>query len=438
MSDSDPYDAHLADSYLDHVSELWPDVPFVAQEDIYNQFGALLVAKGAPISPKTAVRLSGHRLQHPVDQLIGSERQLSSRSLAEAFQDFLSGQPDLAALVQVDDGDALLRHLCLRRELPLPAMQRLTVMKYRFPELMQRTLGVTVLAVLAARELGWNRRRQELVFEAALFRDVGLLHLGGGDGGTIPQYSRATLTHGAVSARILAMETDCGKALLELLSDHHERPDGFGFPRGKLGERVSPEARLLSALDAFWSVRTSCQPHSELADMQPYLRVNSVAVGGDALRALLVLSRRAGVESTVLSASRLSAMSEAVSRIGQQLNQIVEALEVLRTTLAEEELPALGDSIYEQIGQLLNMARASGLNSSEALDALSSKDAEEQYSPAELTELAVTQSEFIWCIRRIARLLPEVQQDLAESTLQGRLQELTLRLEQLLGAVDAA
>src|SRR5437764_1264018 len=49
-------------------------------------------------------------------------------------------------------------------------------------------------------------------------------------------------------------------ATSHIVGDHHERPDGRGYPQGKTGEAISVEARIITAVDA-WTAMLADRPY---------------------------------------------------------------------------------------------------------------------------------------------------------------------------------
>ena len=56
--------------------------------------------------------------------------------------------------------------------------------------------------------------------------------------------------HVRIGLEILAPMTHLG-VVLDFIADHHERPDGSGYPRGIAGEAISLGGRILAAADTF-------------------------------------------------------------------------------------------------------------------------------------------------------------------------------------------
>ena len=68
--------------------------------------------------------------------------------------------------------------------------------------------------------------------------------------------------HVRIGVEILApLQTIIGPAL-QFVQDHHERPDGCGYPRGLAGDAISLGGRILCACDAFDAL-TSRRPYRE-------------------------------------------------------------------------------------------------------------------------------------------------------------------------------
>jgi putative nucleotidyltransferase with HDIG domain len=56
--------------------------------------------------------------------------------------------------------------------------------------------------------------------------------------------------HVRIGLEILAPMRDLGP-VLDFIADHHERPDGSGYPRGRAGEAISLGGRIIAAADTF-------------------------------------------------------------------------------------------------------------------------------------------------------------------------------------------
>ena len=122
---------------------------------------------------------------------------------------------------------------------------------------------VTVFAQAMARRIGLDKERVSVLRLGALLHDVGKL--------TVPPavlLKSGPLTevefiqvqrHPAAGVRMLR-SLGAPREILPSVLHHHERWDGTGYPRGRAGERIPLEARILAVADSF-DAMTSTRPY---------------------------------------------------------------------------------------------------------------------------------------------------------------------------------
>jgi putative nucleotidyltransferase with HDIG domain len=122
---------------------------------------------------------------------------------------------------------------------------------------------VTVFAQAMAKRIGLDKERLSVLRLGGLLHDVGKL--------AVPSavlLKRGPLTdvefdqvrrHPAAGVRMLR-SLGAPREILPCVLHHHERWDGAGYPRGRAGERIPLEARILSVADSF-DAMTSTRPY---------------------------------------------------------------------------------------------------------------------------------------------------------------------------------
>jgi len=114
-------------------------------------------------------------------------------------------------------------------------------------------LHTAVVAVLCARQLGWDAARVQLVAAAALTMNVSMLDLQATMAEQKDPPTKKQLdiihTHTDRSAQMLRDSGVADEEWLAAVTDHHERSDGSGYPRGVA--EVCEAARLLRVCDVF-------------------------------------------------------------------------------------------------------------------------------------------------------------------------------------------
>ncbi|WP_025324222.1 HD domain-containing phosphohydrolase [Deferrisoma camini] len=122
---------------------------------------------------------------------------------------------------------------------------------------------VTRLALAAAQEMGLETQAMEVLRQAAMLHDIGkialrheVLHK---PSGLDPAEIDLVRQHPLTGARILeplSWLEDVAQVVLQ----HHERPDGKGYPLGMGGEDLRVESRILAVADAY-DAMTSDRPY---------------------------------------------------------------------------------------------------------------------------------------------------------------------------------
>ncbi|MBB6062947.1 HD-GYP domain-containing protein (c-di-GMP phosphodiesterase class II) [Thermosipho japonicus] len=68
------------------------------------------------------------------------------------------------------------------------------------------------------------------------------------------------------------IETSSAQVMLNIISDHHEKYDGTGYPKGKKGDEISIEGRIVALADVFDAL-TSKRPYKEPLDFNIVLEI---------------------------------------------------------------------------------------------------------------------------------------------------------------------
>ncbi len=160
------------------------------------------------------------------------------------------------------------------------------------------SLGVTRVAQVITRELGFSAERSKLMYRAALLHDLGKL--------TVPNTildkpSRLTSDEWAVVRSHVSHSEEILKRipafteLATIAGAHHERLDGSGYPRGLQGEDLNLDARVIALADVFGSL-TETRPYRDDFGMEEVIRMVRKDAGskldGDCVDALLASVER--------------------------------------------------------------------------------------------------------------------------------------------------
>jgi len=248
-AEEEPVNPH----YLDHLVAASASHDVEAMEDIVTPGGVKLLARGARIDAATRERLLAHKLSRPLEQCIGVSGGVTPEQIGQAAERWLDEQPLLRALCADDPGLALPQSLPRLRL--SPALQSLLhLYVQRQPDRLRHAVGVALVAkALARRLLPGDVDLQRRIGLAGLLHDVGELYLDPVflQRGTPLQAEqwRQIVSHPVIGHRVLRDLDGGGAELAELVLGHHERLDGFGYPRGLQGEQFAPATQALAVAE---------------------------------------------------------------------------------------------------------------------------------------------------------------------------------------------
>ena len=116
---------------------------------------------------------------------------------------------------------------------------------------------VSRVAVQIGQRLGLSMERLDLVRLAGLVHDVGKIGIRDDvllkPHNLSPEELMAIKQHPIIAAEILEPIRGA-KEIAEIVLAHHECPDGSGYPRGRSGEEIPVEARIVRVADVFCSL----------------------------------------------------------------------------------------------------------------------------------------------------------------------------------------
>ncbi len=128
----------------------------------------------------------------------------------------------------------------------------------RDPYTKYHSLNVANLAQRIARGMGLDDERCALIEAAALLHDVGKIGVPDAilrkSSRLDPEEYAIVKQHPDLAVQILA--ASARPEMLMWIHQHHERPDGTGYPAGLTAEQITLEARILSVCDAFDAITT--------------------------------------------------------------------------------------------------------------------------------------------------------------------------------------
>lgn len=246
-----PADIDAADNshYLRALTDMADRRTVVADTAIYTDNGIKLVDKGTRIDSRLYGRLIQHKLREPIDRHLTVENPVNGSTLVAVAQELIEQQmlPGLMAQAL----GAASRLLAPLRAIPLPVSIacKLTVMREQRQELFRHSLHMTLVALFLGIKSGLNERDCTTLAAAALLHDLGVLYMDPAwsdpDHKVVGPERRQLAAH-PITAMLMIRDTEAYSRAAEMaVLEHHERMDGSGYPRGIVGDSITPMGRIL-------------------------------------------------------------------------------------------------------------------------------------------------------------------------------------------------
>jgi HD-GYP domain-containing protein (c-di-GMP phosphodiesterase class II) len=406
-------DLNQADSYLDHLAQMSEITQVLATEDIRNEFGVLLVAKGTPIKKSVSDRLNGHRMEKPIDQVIAIEDRLDSQQLEQDIRTLIEQYPDFSTIQKALDFDNKLKHLCSVSNIPLLLLQKISVLKERLEPVYHRALFSAWFGSLLANEMQWEAEPIKQVFLAGLYHDLGLLHLPP-DLIHLEKFSeqqwRLMRSHPYISKQVVENAYLYDQELLVAIAQHHERCDGTGYPKKLTDKSLGLMGQIIALCDNFYNIRANEfeQKGKTLLDFKPYLQVNTDTYFQQTSQAAFNILIRSGLNHEQLhSDNNFQQTLDKLLKRSQRFLEISQLSEQFLKLLQSFKLGRNGVAIQSTILRSNQIIRRSGLIGEEIEKWLAAIDKDEFTDCAEeLMNIEALQLELLWLAKKASRMMP--------------------------------
>lgn len=240
--------------YLNHVVATTAHHVVEVTEDIVSGNGIKLLAKGARIDPAVRERLLDHKLRKPLEECVQVVGGVVPERFGPIAEELLARHPLIAALCTGPTGAQPIALSLTRLKLSMPVQSLLTVYCDYQGDRLAHTVGVAMLAMALGRRLvPGDIDRHRLLALAGLLHDVGELYIDPNhlQRGTRlePEQWRHIASHPVIGDRVLRGMEGAGAAVAQAVLLHHERLDGFGYPRGVAGPGLTLDGQILGAAE---------------------------------------------------------------------------------------------------------------------------------------------------------------------------------------------
>lgn len=219
-------------------------------KDIFDGQGVKLLAKGARVDAKMRERLLAHKLAQPLEQSVQILEGVVSESLGPVAEELQGRYPLLATLCKHEFDRPVAQSLA-NLSLNIPVQTLLTLYADQQGGSLEHCVGVAMLSLALSRRLiPSDMERHRRIALAGLLHDVGELYIDPeclkARAPLSPENWRHIVSHPIIGYRVLRSDAVVGTAVAEIVLNHHERLDGFGYPRGVGEGELALDSQILA------------------------------------------------------------------------------------------------------------------------------------------------------------------------------------------------
>jgi HD-GYP domain-containing protein (c-di-GMP phosphodiesterase class II) len=388
-----------SDPYLKLVTELGDMRQVVAMQDIHSEQGATLVKRGDTVNSAKYDRLAGHNLLRPLDYSLAVEERVTAEKLMLDGKGLLHDEPELEQAV---DRRFIQRDLLTPLgTVPLePQLAfRLTVCRECCLERYHHMMRVALIALYVASRLRWPADDRQELATAALFMDIGEMHLEPSIFTSRQPLSmaqhRQIYSHPEIAYRFLKLFPSYHPRVSKAVHQHHERVDGSGYPNGLSGDDVIPAARVLGAAELLTAIRFERKNSSgSLFSTSEVLKFNTGRFGKDIMAPLIEAAKR--VDGAMDKGSTAVRVNKTILQARMKLlNDILQGADAIDVS-GDDEMALF---IVQQLRRLTVMAKHCGFDLRAPAKLINIIGDEERA----LSELDALVREMIYLVQRTAR-----------------------------------
>ena len=371
--------------------------PIVTTEDIYDNRGIKLLARGKPITVSLRERLLASKLNKPLETCLQIENGLKPADIVGQVQKILEEKPTIAALAGKHAGGAL--ELFNRIHLTgLPYLQLSTIATDGSGAYEHAVMTALIGALLALR-LGLPESVTESAIMAGLTHDLGELYVNpelmrGQRELTFEEWKHIAV-HPRIGAVLLAEYGKFPAVIVRAVQEHHERLDGSGYPYGIANDHISQLGRIMMVSE----VLSAILPARENPESRALLALRLVHQQFDRSIVAVLSEVYHDHGTSIPHGFNMPALGELANAIDQRLKLCQQEVEKVYKQTA---LPDSWIGVAEHARELSSFLSMS-LHSSGVLSVLRKPGSDVHSDPGIANELHVIVTELKWRMRALSR-----------------------------------
>lgn len=222
---------------------------FYLSEDVYDQAGNKLLAKGYKITSDIKDKLISRVLKKPLETSITTDTSLTAADIASDANEIIKKTHFLNSFeVELKVDLYAIKHLELE---PLASLL-LTVQKNNSQASYEHTLFMMLVARLIAKKLNIDSQKINHITTACLLHDIGELYCAVPETKNLSlEHWRSIMTHPIVGSSVVRQHMNYDTSISKAILEHHERNDGSGYPNHLIAENLSDIGKIMIVAEAF-------------------------------------------------------------------------------------------------------------------------------------------------------------------------------------------
>lgn len=392
------------EAYLEYLARTNETVDVVTTEDIYNQFGVLLIAKGERINHRSAQILNQHKLSDSLDNQISIKNCKSNDDIYQDILTLIQQNPEIREIHQESEFDDALREFCVTHSFHRSLRQKLSVMANQLPYYYNEAIFGAWLSCLIAKEMGQTREECFNALAGGLFHDLGLLFLPEATTQSeklTDEQWRALQSHTVIGKKIIEETASLPESVALGIFEHHERLDQTGYPTQKPGDKLTILGQIIGCTDLLdhlchYELKDQNQP---LRGAIPYFKIHGNAYRGDVTRVLFNILGRSTKTDDVADQAAFDSLILKIRKVNQYLPDLAKLPKALLGLQEKLKASDTGKTILSSAEIVYEAVSKSGLDTEYMQEWLSEEIAVEEFDL--LIETSAMQYELLWLFKRL-------------------------------------
>jgi HD-GYP domain-containing protein (c-di-GMP phosphodiesterase class II) len=251
------YDIGRDKHYKNLIAELIKDEVIITTKQIRNVEETLSIDTGTQLTQDNLSLFSDEILVTPLDQSLKVRREYLIEELISDLVEICNTSQTISKVLAKHEIALNFESLLDTVNLPNHIKFNLRLCKTTQPSLYHHSLVIAVLSSFIAAAEGLSADKKVDIVIAALLHDIGLLHLDinifNSDKKLTDEEHRYLHVHAVLSQLIAEVHKPYSREVAAYISDHHERLDGSGYPKGKKDNEISVGGQILAIAEVMAS-----------------------------------------------------------------------------------------------------------------------------------------------------------------------------------------